>query len=74
MEENIKKLLDKINIDETSYQYFNDARMTKIKVNSKSDSWLIFIEKENLLPVEIYEENENKKMILDEKAKPKTGT
>ena len=32
MEENIKKLLDKINIDETSYQYFNDARMTKIKV------------------------------------------
>ena len=68
MEENIKKLLDKINIDETSYQYFNDARMTKIKVNSKSDSWLIFIEKENLLPVEIYEELENKKMILDEKA------
>ena len=69
MEDNIKKLLDKINIDETSYQYFNDARMTKIKVNSKSDSWLIFIEKDNLLPIEIYEELENKKMLLDEKAK-----
>ena len=68
MDENIKKLLDKINMDESSYPYFNDAKMTKIKVNQKQNAWLIFIEKDNLLPLEILEELESKKMNLDEKA------
>ena len=42
MDNKIKILLDKINIDEDSYQYFNDATITKIKVNSKEkgkDKW-----------------------------------
>ena len=69
MEEKIKILLDKINIDENSYQYFIDAKMTKIKVNTKTNSWNIFIEKDNLLPVEIYKEVEEKKNLLDENAK-----
>ena len=68
MEEKMKILLDKINIDENSYQYFSDAKITKIKVNSKIDSWLIMIEKETLLPVEVLEELEGKKHLLDEKA------
>ena len=68
MEEKMKILLDKINIDETSYQYFNDAKITKIKVNSKNDSWCIFINKENLLPINIYEELEEKKYDLDKNA------
>ena len=68
MEEKMKILLDKINIDETSYQYFNDAKITKIKVNSKNDSWCIFINKENLLPLNIYEELEEKKYSLDKNA------
>ena len=68
MDENIKKLLDKINMDESSYPYFNDAKMTKIKVNQKQNAWLIFIDKDNLLPVEILEELENKKMNLDNRA------
>lgn len=68
MDDNIKILLDKINIDETSYQYFNDAKITKIKVNSKTNSWNIFIDKDELLPVEILEELESKKMLLDESA------
>ena len=68
MDENIRKLLDKINMDESSYPYFNDAKMTKIKVNQRQNAWLIFIEKENLLPLEILEELESKKMSLDEKA------
>ena len=38
MDDKIKILLDKINIDETSYQYFNDAKITKIKANSKTNS------------------------------------
>ena len=68
MEEKMKILLDKINIDEKSYQYFNDAKMTKIKVNSKNDAWCIFIEKDNLLPLEVYEELETKKYTLDNNA------
>ena len=68
MDEKIKILLDKINIDKDSYQYFNDAKITKIKVNSKSDSWNVFIDKDNLLPLEIYEELEEKKFDLDKNA------
>ena len=68
MDEKIKILLDKINIDENSYQYFSDAVLTKIKVNSKIDSWLILIEKDNMLPATIYEELNNKKYLLDDKA------
>ena len=68
MDDKIKILLDKINIDETSDQYFNDAKITKIKVNSKTNSWNIFIDKDELLPVEILEELESKKMLLDELA------
>ena len=68
MEDKMKILLDKINIDENSYQYFNDAQITKIKVNSKNDSWCIFINKKDLLPVNIYEELEEKKYALDKNA------
>ena len=68
MEEKTKILLDKINIDENSYQYFNSAKINKIKVNSKIDSWLVFIEIDDLLPVEVYSELEEKKMLLDKNA------
>ena len=68
MDNTIKILLNKINIDEASYQYFNDAIMKKIKVNSKNNSWNILIDKDNLLPVEVLEELESKKMLLDETA------
>ena len=68
MDDKMKILLDKINIDENSYQYFNDAQITKIKVNSKNDSWCIFINKKDLLPIEIYEELDTKKYGLDKNA------
>ena len=68
MDNNIQILLNKINIDEASYQYFNDAIMKKIKVNSKNNSWNILIDKDNLLPVEVLEELESKKRLLDETA------
>ena len=45
MDNKIKILLDKINIDEASYQYFNDATISKIKVSSKTNNWNIFITK-----------------------------
>ena len=68
MDDKIKVLLDRINIDENSYQYFNSAKISKIKVNSKIDSWLVFIEIDDLLPVEVYSELEEKKMALDKNA------
>ena len=68
MDDKIQILLDKINIDKNNYQYFYDAKITKIKVNSKNNSWNIFIDKEDLLPINIYEEVEEKKNLLDEQA------
>ena len=68
MDNNIQKLIDKINIDKDHYQYFSDAKITKIKVNAHTNKWNIFIEKTNLLPVEIYTELEEKKKLLDENA------
>ena len=68
MDSNIEKLINKINIDKENYQYFSDAKITKIKVNSHTGSWNVFIEKANLLPVEVYEELEEKKNSLDENA------
>ena len=68
MDDKIQILLDKINIDKNNYQYFYDAKITKIKVNSKNNSWNIFIDKEDLLPINVYEEVEEKKNLLDEQA------
>ncbi len=66
MDDKIKILLDKINIDNTSYQYFNDAKITRILISSKTKCWNIYIDKDELLPINILEELENKKYLLDE--------
>ncbi len=68
MDSNMQILIDKINIDKEYYQYFSDAKISKIKVNSHTGNWNIFINKSNLLPVEVYEELENNKYLLDDKA------
>ena len=68
MNDKMKILLEKINIDNDSYQYFSSANLTKIKVNPNKDSWNIYIDIDNLLPVEIYEEVESKKELLDKNA------
>ena len=68
MDNNIKILLDKINIDNGYYQYFNDAIIKKIVVSSKNDAWNIYIDKKDLLPVNILEELEDKIGVLDPKA------
>ncbi|MBQ8131365.1 MAG: hypothetical protein IJ193_02620, partial [Bacilli bacterium] len=69
MDEKIKILLDKINIDNANYQYFNDAKISKIVVSSKTNNWNVYIDKTDLLPLEILQELESKKMDLDPKAK-----
>ena len=55
MEKTIKIFLDKINIGEEYFQYFNAAKISKVKVNSKKNSWNIFIDIDKLLPIEVYE-------------------
>ena len=69
MNDKIKILLEKINIDDNSYQYFLDAKMDKIKLNKNRDKWLIYISKDELLPIDVFKELESKKMQLDENAK-----
>lgn len=65
MDNKINILLDKINMDKDSYPYFNDAIMKKIVVNSKRDLWTIFIDKDELLPINILKELDDKKKLLD---------
>ena len=67
MEKTIKIFLDKINIGEEYFQYFNAAKISKVKVNSKKNSWNIFIDIDKLLPIEVYEKIENNKKLLDER-------
>ena len=68
MDSKIEILLNKINIDKENYQYFSDAKITRIVVNKQGTLWNIFISKDELLPLNVLEELENKKMLLDEKA------
>ena len=68
MDSKIEILLNKVNIDKEHYQYFSDAKITRIVVNKQGTIWNIFIDKKELLPLEILEELEDKKMLLDEKA------
>ena len=69
MDKNIKTLLDKINIDMDSYQYFNDAVVKRIVVNSKRDIWKFYIEMNSLLPVNVLEELDSKRLNLDSSIK-----
>ncbi len=69
MDEKIKILLEKINMEEEFFPYFNDAKIEKIKINPKKKAWNIFITKEDLLPPNVYKSLEEKKTSLDENAK-----
>ena len=68
MDEKIKILLDKINIDSNNYQYFSDAKITKIIVHKKTNNWDIYIDKKELLPLEVLEELYSKRKDLDKSA------
>ena len=68
MEQKIKILLDKLNIGEEYFQYFCDASITKIKVNSKKNSWNVFIKINKMIPVDVYQQLENNKMKLNDQA------
>ena len=69
MDKNITKLLDTIDMNEDYYQYFSDAKLTKVKVFSENNTWDIFIDKENLLDKEVFEELYDKLPKLDPSVK-----
>ena len=64
MEEKMQILLDRIKFQKDHYNYFEDAKLTKIKISKQENSWQIFIEKEKVLPIEILEELENQKYTV----------
>ncbi len=68
MDSKIEILLDKTSIDKENYQYFSDAKITRIVVNKKGTIWNIFIEKDTLLPATVLEELYLKKDNLDSNA------
>ena len=42
MDKNITRLLDTIDMNKDFYQYFSDARITKVKVYSETNTWDIY--------------------------------
>lgn len=62
MEEKMQILLDRIDFNKDHYNYFQDAILSKIKVSKLDNSWQIYIDKDNVLPLDILEELEEKKL------------
>ena len=51
MDNQVKKLLDKINYERDNYEYFNLAKIDKIKVSKENNSWDIYLHNPtNFLP------------------------
>lgn len=69
MDEKVEILLNKINMDKEMYPYFSSAKLTKIKIHRKTNSWEVFITNKVALPIEVIKELEEKKTALDENAK-----
>ncbi|MDD4036008.1 MAG: PHP domain-containing protein, partial [Bacilli bacterium] len=53
MDEKLKELLTKINLDSDYYHYFNDSKF-KVIVNTKKNIWTFNIDIDQILPVHIY--------------------
>jgi DNA polymerase-3 subunit alpha (Gram-positive type) len=64
MNDKIKLLLDKMNIDEEHYQYFNSALVTKIKIKRETKDWNIFLKLDKLIPLEVLTEIDRKRNNL----------
>ena len=65
MNDKIKLLLDKINIDKENYRYFNDAKIEKIQISNKRNLCTFIIKNNKALPLNVIEELEDKKHALD---------
>ena len=61
MEEKMQIFLDRINFNKDHYNELLDAKLTKIKVSQKENTWHLFIEKDSAISLEILTEIETKK-------------
>ncbi len=55
MQDKLKDLLVKINLEKEYQEYLKDAKLKKVMVNTADDSWSFIIQNKELLPVEIYD-------------------
>ncbi len=65
MDEKIKLLLEKVNLEEELYSHFSSCTLKRIIVNSKENTWKIIIKTDNLLPKEVIEKLEENKFNID---------
>lgn len=55
MHDKLKLLLEKINIDEEHYSFFNNGKIEKLIINKENKEWDFKIKLESILDVKIYE-------------------
>lgn len=55
MQDKLNDLFVKINLDEEDKKYFSDAKLEKVMVNTKDDSWSFIIKTKEVLPVDVYD-------------------
>ena len=72
MDKNIKKILDKINLNDSYYKYFENASLEKLKVLTKDKKWEIYIKNTDMFPTEVLNELYERIDLLDKKVKEKT--
>ncbi len=65
MDDKIKILLDRLNIENNHYPSFYNSKLTKIKVNKKSNSCIIYLSNDKMFDVNIIKELENNKHLID---------
>ena len=72
MDKKIKKILDKINLNDSYYKYFENASLEKLKVLTKDKKWEIYIKNIDMFPTEVLNELYERIDLLDKKVKEKT--
>lgn len=69
MEKNIKLLLDKINFDKEKYDFFNNAKLIKMKLFKTDGVLELYIKIDNMIEPDVYKELCDKIYILDRRIK-----
>ncbi len=62
MQEKLKILFDKINLEERYYSFFIDSKLEKVQINEKAKIWRFMLEIKETLPIDVYDQF--KKLLL----------
>ena len=66
MDSKLQIFLDKIQLEEEYYPFFNGVTLKKILVKKEKKEWLVFFDLPTFFPAEVYFALENKKQFLTE--------